>query len=487
MCRANFYFDFSRYKDKAVSYLTDKHEELANSQQSGLMAWYEDLRFDSKVTCIGLLLSLGALCGAMGWRGEASSRIYFCIRTPQKVLKCADKNNRPLRMTQWHWDDWAKRGRPPQVVPDPATGVNGLVKASNPYKPFWALGAFVGFSLGGWMLRHLQDSERRLSNFQSIAEKRDVAKAELKARTELFDNYRDEAIREVELQAELEAIAGDHALVIQKAEILGEAELDITKLEADDARFEAKTAGMSDEQKQEYVNFLRQQQTPYLQGSQTLQGTIDPNDKVEGQDSGQVLAEASGEFEEYRTIGKEIIKAMAGSNKSVLIAGATGTGKTTTENYFLKSFLQRYNGAEVYAWLNKNDYGELYGLRRERLWIFDPNNIDTQPLDDVYNIYLERKDLPKPQREQLRKTRPVRLILGDWYATYQELEASLKDADLKKVLSKIRQIITVGRDSGVQLIVDTQSATLDSLGLANDASIRQSLDIFSMGFSYALR
>jgi hypothetical protein len=35
----------------------------------------------------------------------------------------------------------------------------------------------------------------------------------------------------------------------------------------------------------------------------------------------------------------------------------------------------------------------------------------------------------------------------------------------------IRQIITIGRDMGVGLVVDTQSANLDSLGLANDASI----------------
>jgi hypothetical protein len=48
----------------------------------------------------------------------------------------------------------------------------------------------------------------------------------------------------------------------------------------------------------------------------------------------------------------------------------------------------------------------------------------------------------------------------------------------------IRQIITIGRDMGVGLVVDTQSANLDSLGLANDASIRQSLDIFSQGFIY---
>jgi hypothetical protein len=75
-------------------------------------------------------------------------------------------------------------------------------------------------------------------------------------------------------------------------------------------------------------------------------------------------------------------------------------------------------------------------------------------------------------------------VLGDWYGTYQELQARLTKDELQGVLSMIRQIITIGRDMGVGLVVDTQSANLDSLGLANDASIRQSLDIFSQGFIY---
>jgi hypothetical protein len=106
------------------------------------------------------------------------------------------------------------------------------------------------------------------------------------------------------------------------------------------------------------------------------------------------------------------------------------------------------------------------------------------PLYSVYGIFLTRKQKPTSERKRLKESQPIRLVLGDWYGTYQELQARLTKDELQGVLSMIRQIITIGRDMGVGLVVDTQSANLDSLGLANDASIRQSLDIFSQGFIY---
>ena len=84
----------------------------------------------------------------------------------------------------------------------------------------------------------------------------------------------------------------------------------------------------------------------------------------------------------------------------------------------------------------------------------------------------------------LKESLPVRLILGNWYGTYQELQARLFPQELQSVLSKSRQIITIGRDMGVGMYVDTQSDKLDAVGIAGDASIRQSLNIYSQGFIY---
>ena len=283
-----------------MNYLSEKHKQLSESQQSGLMLWFGQLPFDKKAVAIGLSLTVGISSAAMAWKGESSDgyarrrhRIYFCLRTPHKKLVCQDLNNRPFRMTPYYWQQWKLEGMPSEVVPDPAMGVNGLVKATNPYKPFWAFGGFLGFALAGWMLRHCQDEEKQRAVFVDIAQKRDAAKAEMAARSELLDSYRDVAIREVELQADLDLIASDRTVDIQKAEIYAHTEIEVTQMEASEAIFEAQTAGMTEEQKAEYIKQLREMKTPYLQGSQTLQGTIDPSDKVTGNSPEAMPASAS--------------------------------------------------------------------------------------------------------------------------------------------------------------------------------------------------
>ncbi|RCJ39090.1 hypothetical protein A6770_39060 [Nostoc minutum NIES-26] len=303
-----------------MNYLSEKHKQLSLSQQSGLMVWFGQLSMDKKAVAIGLSLTVGLASAAMAWKGESSDRIYFCIKTPLKTLTCQDKNNRPFRMTPYYWEQWQLDGMPRQVIRDPAMGVNGLVRASNPNKPIFATGAFLGFALAGWMLRHCQDRERQRAVFVDIAEKRDAAIAEMAARSELLDSYKDVAIKEVELQADLDLIANDRTVDIQKAEIYAHTEIEVTQMEASDAIFEAQTAGMNEQQKAEYIKHLRDTKTPYLQGSQTLQGTIDPNDKVEGS-SPEPGAIAPGD--KYRWIKNTI-------GYPTLIFGGMGAGKSWT-------------------------------------------------------------------------------------------------------------------------------------------------------------
>ncbi|AVH68421.1 hypothetical protein [Nostoc sp. 'Peltigera membranacea cyanobiont' N6] len=301
-----------------MNYLTEKHKQLSESQQSGLMKWFGQLPMDKKAVAIGLSLTVGISSAAMAWKGESSDRIYFCVRTPQSYLKCNDKNNRPFRMTLYYWEQWQLEGMPRQVVRDPAMGVNGLVKATNPYKPFLAFGGFLGFALAGWMLRHCQSEEKQRAVFEDIAQKRDAAKAEMAARSELLESYRDVAIAEVQLQADLDLVANDRTVDIQKAEIYAHTEIEVTQMEATDAIFEAQTAGMTEEQKADYIKQLREMKTPYLQGSQTLAGTIDPNDKVTGSE-----ATAIAPGDKYRWIKNTI-------GYPTLIFGGMGAGKSWT-------------------------------------------------------------------------------------------------------------------------------------------------------------
>ncbi|MBW4458359.1 MAG: ATP-binding protein [Nostoc indistinguendum CM1-VF10] len=168
------------------------------------------------------------------------------------------------------------------------------------------------------MLRHCQNEERQKAVFEDIALHRDAARAEMAARSELLESYRDVAIAEVQLQADLDLIANDRTVDITKAEIYAHTEIEVTQMEATDAIFEAQTAGMTEEQKAEYIKQLREMKTPYLQGSQTLQGTIDPNDKVTGSEPGAIAP-----TDKYRWINNTI-------GYPTLIFGGMGAGKSWT-------------------------------------------------------------------------------------------------------------------------------------------------------------
>jgi hypothetical protein len=468
---------------KIMTYLTPEHEELAKQQQSGLMLRFSGWTFEKKVTAIGIALTVGLLGGAKAYTGTSSDRIYFCLKTPENQLICQDKNNREFRMTVWHWNKWGEDGRPPFAIPNPSIGRNGVVRADNPYKPVWALLAFCGFSSAGWMLRHLQDTEHKLSNFQSVADKRDMARASLRAQSELMDEYREVAVKQVELQAELDIIASDRALDIQKAEILGETEIKITQMEATDAVFEAETAGMTSEQRQEYINFLRQQKTPYLQGSQTLQGTVNPGDKVEGEASQPTFADGEQkEPEEKRKTDNtsptlEPLNRILAAKRSTLIVGGTGAGKSVTESYMLTKFFQRFPNALVWAIAQKND--SFCGLdKKGRVLLFDPlePQLAMAAIDQVYTIYDQRRRVPEHRRHEF-DNQPVRLILADWHSIYETVK---DEAWFQPYLKKISTIITVGRELNVCLIIDTQSFNLAALGIG-DSNIRKNLYIIAQG------
>jgi hypothetical protein len=180
------------------------------------------------------------------------------------------------------------------------------------------------------MLRHCQYEEKLWAVFQDIAEKRDAAKAEMAARSELLESYSYVAIAEVQLQADLDLVASDRTVDIQKAEIYAHTEIEVTQLEAQDSLMQAQTAGMTEEQKAEYIKQLRSMKTPYLQGSQTLQGTIDPNDKVTGADNQAIAARVTGAdnqaiapSDKYKWIKNTI-------GYPTLIFGGMGAGKSWT-------------------------------------------------------------------------------------------------------------------------------------------------------------
>jgi hypothetical protein len=427
-----------------MNYLSDKHRELATSQQSSLMAWFGQLPFDRKAAAIGLSLTLGLSCAGMAWRGTASDRIYFCIRTPANGLTCADKNNRPFRMTPYYWEQWQQKGMPTEVVTDAAMGVNGLVRASNPNNPFFATGAFLGFALAGWMLRHCQHEVKQLAVFEDIAQKRDVLEAS-----------RDVLIAEVELQADLELAANNRVVEIQQAEILGETELAIAKLEADDALFDAQTAGMTPEQKAEYIKFLRNTKTPYLQGTQTLQGTVDPSDKVTAAPVTGALANGDN-----TAWVQNLVK------QTALIWGNQGGGKSWLVRYVVKQ--KKQAGYRVIVLDPDSNSSEWRGVESYHSW----EEIEQQIRDYVKELESRLKtfnnsSLSEDQwRQKLWAEGKATALICEEVTTYGDC---IKDAELLEKFGKLA--LTKSRKQEMPLTVvahnNTQTCLFGIKGLHN--------------------
>lgn len=254
--------------------LTTKHAQLLKSNRA-LMATLEGFPLTAKLSVVGLALTIGIYSGINALKGTASNTVQVCIRSKQS-LQCADKAGKPYIMTEYHAEQWKENGIPGEVV------FNKTIPATNPHKALWMVLTAASFGGAGVVSRSLQNSERQLATYEAIAEKRDSAKAQINARAELIEDYRNVAIAEVHLQADLEAAANDRAVVLKQCEVLGEADIKIAELEAQEALFEAQTAGLSDEKKQEYLEFLRNQKNPFqLTGTQTLDSIAYPGDKIE--------------------------------------------------------------------------------------------------------------------------------------------------------------------------------------------------------------
>ena len=450
--------------------LTTKHAQLLKSNRA-LLLTFESFPIAGKLSAVALALVLGVYGGINALKGTASDTVQVCIRNKQ-TLQCADKLGKPYLMTEYYAQQWKANGIPREVV------FKDTIPATNPHKALWMLLSACSFGAAGVGLRSLQNSERQLAGYEAIAEKRDLAKGEIAARHELLDDYRGVAISEVHLQADLEAAANDRAVVLKQCEVLGEADIKIAQLDAEEAIFEAETAGLSEDKKQEYMEFLRNQKTPFLlSGTQTLAGINNPGDKVD-QSVAAPAIEPNPNLETSRQIAAKVLNSLAGINTSIFLAGPTRTGKTRTLHKWLRDTKTRFPKAEIYVIAQK--YEDFPGVPRDRIAIFDPlfPEQSMKFLDEVYEKLQTRKS--KPATEKTYRNRPIKLILEDWFATHQCLVQKRNAQLWEDKASKLGSIATVGGQYNVGYFICTQTFNLASSGVA-DSNIRLNLALIAQG------
>ena len=242
---------------------------------------------------------------------------------------------------------------------------------------------------------------------------------------------------------------------------------------------EADEVAIEGEIEQAYLESMgiTQQQQPALTGTATLDSTNNPGDKVEQQATPGAIGPNSN-LEIARQIAAKVLNSLAAINTSIFLAGPTRTGKTRTLHKWLRDTQTRFPQAEIYVIAQK--YEDFPGVPRSRIMIFDPllPEESMRFLDEVYEKLQSRKS--KPATEETYRNRPIKIILEDWFATYQCLVQKRNAQLWEDKASKLGSIATVGGHYNVGYFICTQTFNIASSGVA-DSNIRLNLALLAQG------
>ncbi|MEG5066775.1 hypothetical protein QUB33_24470 [Microcoleus sp. B3-A4] len=235
----------------------------------------------------------------------------------------------------------------------------------------------------------------------------------------------------------------------------------------------------------ESLGISPQEQQAMLTGTATLDHTTNPSDKVEERATpGAIEPEQTdgpkmpNNIEIARRTAAKVLTSLAGINTSIFLAGPTRTGKTYTLHKWLDDVTFRFPQAEIYVIAQK--YEDFPGVPRNRIVIFDPlfPEESMKFLDVVYEKLQSRKS--QPATEETYRDRPIKLILEDWFATYQSLMQKRNAQLWEDKASKLGSIATVGGQYNVGYFICTQTFNIASSGVA-DSNIRLNLALLAQG------
>jgi len=178
-----------------------------------------------------------------------------------------------------------------------------------------------------------------------------------------------------------------------------------------------------------------------------------------------------------------LLNDLAYSDKSIIISGSNGSGKSHTLSLYLRLLYEQARNKDQVAstWILARKNDSFCGLREaDKLVIF--NTLDPSEafklIEKTYKNFQARlKVVEEVDRVNLP---PLRLILEDWSSTVMILKKAHKTL-WTKIELMLLDIITVGREYNVCLVILTHTIGLEALGLVVDSNLRANLTIVVQG------
>lgn len=181
-----------------------------------------------------------------------------------------------------------------------------------------------------------------------------------------------------------------------------------------------------------------------------------------------------------------ILDQMVETDLSTVVAAPPRTGKTCLISAWMAHLYKKYPESEVYVVAPKKD--EFCGLNQIPGVVVDSDPLDPTALingvERVYKIFLKRKESTKEERKKFQ-TRPVYLLLTDWYSQFTALKKTLSGKEgteiLNKVLVMLGTLVTVAPEYRVGIICDTHDFNVGSIGLAESTNLRACINLIVLG------
>lgn len=264
--------------------------------------------------------------------------------------------------------------------------------------------------------------------------------------------------------------AGEVALEKKKIEMRAEAQLMVTEqalLDEVAAVFEANGWEIPEEEKPAIA--------PAPIPAPSKLGAIEPP-AVKAEVEGAIEPEAVADrWEVYRQNALQIVESLVATDTSIYNSAPTRCGKTRTLYKWMEGVLSECPEAEIYIIGQKLE--EYPGIPAENFCKFKPEAIaqSMRFLEVVYKELQERSGKPKK-----KSYNPVKLVLEDWFATYEILTLP-ENANLwRGYKAKLGYIVTVGGEYNVGYYINTQTFNIANSGVS-DSNIRLNLCLVAQG------